>query len=207
MSSFFGYTFTDDSTFASTSALQAADVSLFRNGDLAVVTDVGVYQYFKQANSGDLAADGGGYWNTFDEPYLIMNSSNVIDGSQIGNVTDISLSAGTAAAPSLNFSADTNTGLYNPSANVLGISCNGAVVATVTTSAINLASGKVLQVNSVQVVGARATGWVAPTGAATTNQSAINTGTITATDGNVQALAQWINGIQQALTTHGLIGA
>lgn len=209
MSNFYGEIFTQNETYASTAALQAADtVALgIKNGDRAVVTGTGIYQYYKQATSGSLAATGGGYWNLVTDPYLILNSSNVIDGSQIGNVTDISLSAGTAAAPALNFAADTNTGFYNPSANAIGFSCDGALVATMQTTGLNLASSKVLLVNSVQVVGARVTGWVAPTGAATTNQSAINTGTITATDGNMQALAQWLNGIQTALTTHGLIGA
>lgn len=66
---------------------------------------------------------------------------------------------------------------------------------------INLASGKVLQVNSTQVVGPRDTGWTAMTGTADEVTSyATSTVTLAQLAGRVMAL-------QTALTTHGLIGA
>jgi hypothetical protein len=46
-----------------------------------------------------------------------------LDGTFIA--TDISLSAGTAGAPSLYFTGDTNTGIYSPGADQLAISTNG----------------------------------------------------------------------------------
>jgi len=46
-----------------------------------------------------------------------------LDGTFIA--TDISLSAGTAAAPSLYFTGDTNTGIYSPGADQVAISTNG----------------------------------------------------------------------------------
>lgn len=66
---------------------------------------------------------------------------------------------------------------------------------------LNLAVGKVVNINAVQVVGARDTGWAAFTG--TTNESAIYaTGTVT-----LVQLAERVAAMQAALTTHGLIGA
>jgi len=46
-----------------------------------------------------------------------------LDGTFIA--TDISLSAGTAGAPSLYFTGDTNTGIYSPGADQVAISTNG----------------------------------------------------------------------------------
>ena len=46
-----------------------------------------------------------------------------LDGTFIA--TDISLSAGTAGAPSLYFTGDTNTGIYSPGADQVAISSNG----------------------------------------------------------------------------------
>ena len=68
-------------------------------------------------------------------------------------------------------------------------------------SGLNLASGKVMRVNSVQVVGARDTGWTAITG--TPDEStAYATGSVT-----LPQLAGRVMALQTALTTHGLIGA
>lgn len=66
---------------------------------------------------------------------------------------------------------------------------------------INLASGKVLQINGTQVMGARDTGWTAMTG--TTNKAtAYDTSTVT-----LAQLAGRVMAIQAALTTLGPIGA
>lgn len=65
----------------------------------------------------------------------------------------------------------------------------------------NVASGKTYKVNSVQVVGARNTGWTAMTGTAN-KATAYDTATVTTAQ-----LAGRVMAIQAALTTHGLLGA
>jgi hypothetical protein len=60
-----------------------------------------------------------------------------LDGTFIA--TDISLSAGTAAAPSLYFTGDTNTGIYSPGADQVAISTGGTARLTTTTTGITSA--------------------------------------------------------------------
>ena len=80
------------------------------------------------------------------------------------------------------------------------LDAKGAGIISVLDS-INLASGKVLQVNSTQVVGPRDTGWTTMTGTPDESTSyATSTVTLAQLAGRVMAL-------QTALTTHGLIGA
>lgn len=77
---------------------------------------------------------------------------------------------------------------------------NAAEVGRFTTAALSLASGKVYQINSVQVVGPRDTGWSAMTG--TANEATVyDTATVT-----LPQLAGRVMALQAALTTHGLIG-
>ncbi len=66
---------------------------------------------------------------------------------------------------------------------------------------INLASGKVLQINGTQVMGARDTGWTAMTGS-TNKATAYDTSTVT-----LAQLAGRVMAIQAALTTLGPFGA
>lgn len=64
-------------------------------------------------------------------------------------------SDGSASIPSITFTSDTNTGLYWISANKFGLTADGALVADVDTSGINMASGKRVNfVNSQTTVGA-----------------------------------------------------
>jgi hypothetical protein len=72
------------------------------------------------------------------------NVTGNVTGNLTGNVTgnvsgSISLSDGSAASPGLYFTNDTNTGLYRPGADVLGIAAGGNDVARFTgnTSAVN----------------------------------------------------------------------
>ena len=60
-----------------------------------------------------------------------------LDGTFIA--TDVSLSAGTAGAPSLYFTGDTNTGIYSPGADQVGIATGGTVRLTTTTTGITSA--------------------------------------------------------------------
>jgi hypothetical protein len=75
---------------------------------------------------------------------------------------------------------------------------SNAVQASVDSSGINLATGKVLRVNAVQVVAARNTGWTAQTaGASKADLGAAPT---------VGQLASFCRSLYDALATHGLIG-
>jgi hypothetical protein len=60
-----------------------------------------------------------------------------LDGTFIA--TDVSLSAGTAGAPSLYFTGDTNTGIYSPGADQVAISTGGTARLTTTTTGITSA--------------------------------------------------------------------
>jgi hypothetical protein len=55
---------------------------------------------------------------------------------------------GSAAAPGVTFSSDLDTGIYRIGANSFGLTASGALVATVNTSGITLASGKTLTLPS-----------------------------------------------------------
>jgi microcystin-dependent protein len=60
----------------------------------------------------------------------------------------LKLADGSAASPGATFGSDTNTGFYRISGDTIGIACNGAEVARVTTSGITLASGKTLSLTA-----------------------------------------------------------
>jgi hypothetical protein len=49
---------------------------------------------------------------------------------------------GTAVAPSITFGSDANTGLYRISADTIGVTANGALVATYNASGLTMASGR-----------------------------------------------------------------
>ncbi len=59
---------------------------------------------------------------------------------------------GTASAPGVSFSGDTNTGFYRVGTDEVGMSAGGAVQASVDTSGLKLASGKTLRNSSGQVI-------------------------------------------------------
>jgi hypothetical protein len=102
----------------------------------------------------------------------------------------------------------------------------GVTTATVDGASINLASGMVLKVDSIQVVGPRQTGWVADTGTAETTAHATYTAgttltfSATYTQSELTALATRLaavetalqgatraqKSVKDALITHGLIG-
>ena len=60
-----------------------------------------------------------------------------LDGTFLAS--DISLAAGSAAAPSLFFTGDTNTGIYSPGADQIGISANGTSRIVVNASGLDVA--------------------------------------------------------------------
>jgi len=69
---------------------------------------------------------------------LICDGTNVYNAQTAtsSSFSTISIAAGSAAAPSLNFIGNTVTGLYQPTSNTLGISLNGNNVATFTETAL-----------------------------------------------------------------------
>jgi len=260
--------FLDITTYANAAALTAVDTTSLSNGMYAAVTDLGVFQLQKQSTStvngstiiaGDQAATT---WNVNYNMHLLCSDTSEIDGSQVGSFSSVALADGTAAAPSLTFTLDQDTGIYNAAANTIGFSGAGAMTATLSATALvlntgvqisapsgtaaapaytftgdldvgmyriganslgfavngliaanfsttqlNLASGFALAVATVQVVGARNTGWTTSSGTGTKNQAALNVDTITATDANLRLLGQWLKGVTDALITHGLLGA
>lgn len=79
-------------------------------------------------------------------------------------------------------------------------------VATIDSFGLITATGA-FAVGANQVMGARVTGFVTAVGTANKDASAINVGTITASDANIRAVAAWVKSIHDALATHGAIGA
>lgn len=81
-----------------------------------------------------------------------------------------------------------------------GLFRNAAVVGTLTTLGLNLASTKTLSVNGTQVLTSRRTGWGAPTGTATRTTFATTTVTL-------PQLAERVKALIDDLMTHGALGA
>lgn len=92
--------------------------------------------------------------------------------------------------------ANSNNLLFAPTA--AGVP--GTTALTLSTTALNLATGVTLQVNGTQVLTSRRTGWGAPTGTAT--RTAFATGSVT-----LDQLAERVKALIDDLTTHGVIGA
>jgi hypothetical protein len=67
-------------------------------------------------------------------------------GVDLTVAAEILAANGAAATPSITFTSDPNTGLYNAAADQIGISCNGANVATIASTGLTLAAGADLTV-------------------------------------------------------------
>jgi hypothetical protein len=67
---------------------------------------------------------------------VVCDGTNVYNSSSAsgGTVTTLTINPGSAAAPSLNFSGNTSTGMYQPATNQIGWSLNAANAATLTTT-------------------------------------------------------------------------
>jgi hypothetical protein len=67
---------------------------------------------------------------------VVCDGTNVYNSSSAsgGTVTTLTINSGSAAAPSLNFTGNTNTGLYQPATNQVGFALNAANAATLTTT-------------------------------------------------------------------------
>ncbi len=129
-------------SYATIAALEAVDQSNAVDGGRVYVEEnkfiYQFYSYLEDAADGStvLAATGKGKWKQISDEVLMLNDSNALENA-IDNVdiTSIDLAAGTAAAPSLSFSATTD-GLYSISAGSLGISTAGVLRATVAAGGI-----------------------------------------------------------------------
>lgn len=119
------------------------------------------------------------------------------------DTTQVKLDSGTAAAPTLTDKLDTDTGIFFPTGNAIGFSTGslsgGVERFRISGANVNVISGS-YQVAGTQVVGARITGWGAPTGTAT--RTAFATGSVT-----LAQLAERVKALIDDLTIHGLIGA
>ena len=74
---------------------------------------------------------------------VICDGTNVYSSSSaiVGSISTISLSSGSAAAPSFNYSADTTTGLYRPASGQVAVSSTGVNVATFSSSGLVVPAG------------------------------------------------------------------
>lgn len=71
---------------------------------------------------------------------IYCDGTNVVSAQTVAVTSSVSLDDGSAAAPSLAFSLDTDTGIYRANTNLLGIAANGTMVATFGTSGLSLAN-------------------------------------------------------------------
>ena len=74
---------------------------------------------------------------------VVCDGTNVYNSSSAsgGTVTSLTINSGSAAAPSLNFTGNTNTGLYQPATNQVGFALNGSNALTLTTSGLFVPAG------------------------------------------------------------------
>lgn len=74
---------------------------------------------------------------------VVCDGTNVYNSSSAsgGTVTSLTINAGSAAAPSLNFTGNTNTGMYQPATNQVGFALNGSNALTLSTSGLFVPAG------------------------------------------------------------------
>ena len=74
---------------------------------------------------------------------VICDGTNVYNSSSAsgGSITSLTIGAGSAASPSLNFTGDTNTGLYHPATGQIAMSLNGSNALTLTSAGLFVPAG------------------------------------------------------------------
>lgn len=74
---------------------------------------------------------------------VVCDGTNVYNSSSAsgGSITTLTIGAGSAAAPSLNFTGNTNTGMYQPATNQVGWSLNGSNAMTLTATGLAVPAG------------------------------------------------------------------
>ena len=74
---------------------------------------------------------------------VVCDGTNVYNSSSAsgGSITTLTIGTGSAAAPSLNFTGNTNTGMYQPATNQIGWSLNGSNAMTLTSTGLAVPAG------------------------------------------------------------------
>lgn len=133
--------------------------------------------------------------------YLFVNPK---DGRLVSR-SYLQVPGGTSADPGISFIDSADSGFSCDSNGDISIVSNSVQQLTVSSAGtvfaenVDLASGKVYEINGTQVVGARVTGWAAATGTAT--RTTFATSTVT-----TQQLAERVKALVDDLIAHGLIG-
>jgi len=73
----------------------------------------------------------------------ICDGTNVYNSSSAagGSITSLTVGTGSAATPSINFTGNTNTGIYQPATNQIGMALNGSNALTLTTAGLFVPAG------------------------------------------------------------------
>jgi phage-related minor tail protein len=74
---------------------------------------------------------------------VVCDGTNVYNSSSAsgGSITTLTIGTGSAASPSLNFTGDTNTGIYQPATDQIGFSLNGANAMTLSATGLAVPAG------------------------------------------------------------------
>jgi hypothetical protein len=74
---------------------------------------------------------------------VVCDGTNVYNSSSAagGSITSLTVGTGSAATPSINFTGNTNTGIYQPATNQVGMALNGSNALTLTTSGLFVPAG------------------------------------------------------------------
>jgi hypothetical protein len=74
---------------------------------------------------------------------VVCDGTNVYNASSAagGSITSLTVGTGSAATPSINFTGNTNTGIYQPATNQVGMALNGSNALTLTTSGLFVPAG------------------------------------------------------------------
>lgn len=74
---------------------------------------------------------------------VICDGTNVYNSSSAsgGSITSLTIGAGSAATPSLNFTGDTNTGIYQPATDQIAMSLNGSNALTLSSTGLAVPAG------------------------------------------------------------------
>lgn len=74
---------------------------------------------------------------------VVCDGTNVYNSSSAagGSITSLTIGTGSAASPSLNFTGDTNTGIYQPATDQIGFSLNGNNAMTLSSTGLAVPAG------------------------------------------------------------------
>jgi hypothetical protein len=183
----------------------------FTSGDTLTPTKLNAARTVTEIVNADINASAAIVGTKIDPDFGAQNVETT------GNVTANRLVAGVGSVgvPSVTFTGDGNTGIFHPAADTIAFCKDATEVMRITSDGkvgIGTSSPGYLldvdgivnttasfRVNGVFVVGARQTGWTAPTGTAT--RTTFATASVT-----LPQLAQRVHALIDDLIAHGLIG-